>query len=79
MKLFGTFVFVSCVTREKDGKVYANVNLEFEDGKVMNISTDPEVAKGMQKYRRHQGEFDVGSYQGSMYIRLVSASPVQSK
>ena len=33
MKLYGTFVFVSCVTREKDGKVYANVNLEFEDGK----------------------------------------------
>lgn len=79
MKLYGTFVFVSCVTREKDGKVYANVNLEFEDGKVMSISTDPEVAKSMQKYRQHQGEFDVGSYQGNMYIRLVSAAPVSAK
>lgn len=74
MYLTGEFVVISVESREKDRKVYHSVNIEAEDGKLFRIGTSADVVPNLQKYQPHRGMFDVGSYNGQLYMRLVAAS-----
>ncbi len=78
MILSGKFIMISVETRESNGKVYNNVNIEAEDGKLLRLSVNEDVVPKMQKYHLHNGFFDVGSFKGEMYMRLVDATPVVS-
>ena len=79
MVLEGLFIFISLETREKDGKKYYNVNIESQEGSLMRVSTEEAVAKVLQKYKQHKGFFKVGTYNNSMYMRLVGAEPLAGK
>lgn len=79
MTLEGKFTFISLETREKDGKKYYNVNIESEEGGLMRLSTDGDVVAGLQKYQKYKGIFKIGTYNNSMYMRLVGAEPLTGK
>lgn len=79
MLLEGLFTFISLETREKDGKKYYNVNVESEEGSLVRLSADEEVVGKLQKYQKHKGYFKVGTYNNSMYMRLVGAELLAKK
>lgn len=79
MTLSGTFVMISVESREKDGKKYFNVNIEAEDGKLLRIGSNEQTVAGLQKYKKHQGWFDIGTFDGKMYMRLVDAAVMDGK
>ena len=78
MTLSGVFTMISVESRESNGKWYHNVNIEAEDGKLLRIGVDEKVLPDLQKYQRHNGWFDVGSFKGEMYMRLVDATVIQT-
>ena len=78
MKLTGQFVMISTESRESNGKWYHNVNIEAEDGKLMRVGVEEHVLPELQKYQKHNGWFEVGSYKGEMYMRLVDATVMQA-
>ncbi len=75
MILQGSFVLISVESREgSNGRMYYNVNLESEDGKVNRVGVNEEVVPVLtEKYKKYDGFFDVGSYKGEMYMRLCDA------
>lgn len=79
MILSGKFTMISVETKERDGKRYFNVNIEAEDGKLLRIGSDEKTVSKLKKYQKHDGWFDVGSYNGNMYMRLVDAVPLLGK
>ena len=78
MKLTGIFTMISVESRESNGKWYHNVNMEAEDGKLLRVGMDQGVMNKLQKYQKHTGCFEVGSFKGEMYMRLVDAEPLIS-
>ena len=76
MKLTGFFTMISVESRESNGKWYHNVNLEADDGKLLRVGVEQGVINKLRKYEKHNGTFDVGSYKGEMYMRLVDAEPI---
>lgn len=79
MVLRGIFTFISLEIRERDGKKYYNVNIESEEGSLMRLATDEQVVTGLQKYQKYTGFFKVGTYNNSMYMRLVGTELLQEK
>lgn len=79
MKLEGVFTFISMQERESNGKTYYNANIESVDGGLLRLSTNGDVAKVLQKYRKHKGVFNVGTYNNQMYMRLESAELLPEK
>lgn len=78
MILNGNFVMISVESRESNGKWYHNVNMEAEDGKLMRVGTSENVLPELKKYQLHNGTFEVGSFKGELYMRLVDACVIQS-
>lgn len=80
MILKGEFVLISVESRESNGKVYHNVNLESDDGKVSRIGVDAEVVPVLdKKYQKYEGFFNIGTYDGKMFMRLVEARSLAGK
>lgn len=79
MKLSGQFVMISVESRESNGKMYHSVNIEAEDGKLLRLGVDEHVLPDLHKYQLHQGYFDVGSFKGEMYMRLIDAAVINQK
>lgn len=79
MRLEGVFTFISMEERVRDGKTYYNANIESVDGSLLRLSTNSDVAKILQKYRKHKGVFNIGTYNNSMYMRLDSAELLPEK
>lgn len=75
------FVFISAESRTgSNGKTYHNVNVEDMEGALMRIGTDEEVLKKLtEKYKPYHGWFNVGTYNGNMYMRLTDAVPFEAK
>ena len=78
MRLVGNFVMISVESRESNGKWYHNVNMEADDGKLLRVGAEPDVLNKLQKYQKHIGQFEVGSYKGEMFMRLVDADQVNA-
>lgn len=76
MKLTGIFTMISVESRESNGKWYHNVNMEAEDGKLLRVGMEQDCINKLKKYEKHTGYFDVGSFKGEMYMRLVDAEPL---
>ncbi len=80
MILKGEFILISVESRESNGKVYHNVNLETDDGKVTRIGVDAEVVPALDsKYQKYEGHFLVGTWDGKMFLRLVDARCLSKK
>lgn len=79
MKLSGTFTMISVESRESNGKMYHNVNIEAEDGKLLRLGVEENVLPDLKKYQKHQGWFEVGSFKGEMFMRLVDAAVIGAK
>ena len=80
MILNGVFTMISVESRENNGRTYHNVNIESEDGKLLRVGTTDEVVEKLKKYQKHLGFFDIGSFKGELYMRLVDAQyPVPAK
>lgn len=75
--LEGKIVFISYEKRESNGKVYHNVNVEFDNGRLMRLGCDPSVVDLMEKYKSYIGHFEFGLFNNQMYMRLVGVSPVK--
>lgn len=79
MLLYGKFTMISLESRTKDGRTYNNVNIEADDGKLLRIGVEEAVINKLQKYRRHEGYFEVGAFNNNMYMRLVDATPIAAE
>lgn len=79
MILSGKFTMISIVINDREGKKYYNVNIEAEDGKLLQVGSDEKTVSKLKKYQKHDGWFDVGSYNQKMYMRLVDAAPILGK
>lgn len=73
MILSGQFTMISVESRESNGKMYHNVNIESEDGKLLRVGTTEEVVPKLKKYQKHLGHFDIGTFKGELFMRLVDA------
>ena len=78
MILNGKFVLISMEKRESNGKLYYNANIESEDGKILRVGCDADTANNVsQKYKEYNGLFEIGAYNGNMFMRLKDAALVQ--
>ena len=72
MKFDFDAVVVSVLKRESKGKEYFHLNLD-QDGEIVTLQCDPEVAKVVQKYKPYHltGLYSRSEYEGRVYTRMV--------
>lgn len=79
MKLFGNGVYLGLTQRTaKDGKVYTNVNVDF-DGDIQSLNAvDPAPFLNLEKYKPYVFNLDYRTYQkdgaARSYLALVGVS-----
>lgn len=81
MNVVSRIIFISDEKRERDGKVYHNVNFEdMDDGKVYTrISASEEAVNKMRKYEKYNGHFNLSMWENQWRLSLVDVSPIPSK
>lgn len=69
--LNGKCVFISSESRESNGRVYHNVNLEMEEGNLIRVGVDEMTLSKMQKYKEYLGYFEVKMWNRELNLHLV--------
>lgn len=81
MNVVSRIIFISDEKRERDGKVYHNVNFEdMEDGKVYTrISSSEEAVSKMCKYEKYNAHFNLSMWDNQWKLSLVDVTPISGK